>query len=82
MCASASDCVMCRVWQVDAYFCATLGQGSPRYRFLRQAMMCRRALLLLDGMDEGGKGKAQIERHLQQVLLPQGHPMLLTLAAR
>ena len=41
----------------DAYLCATLGRAAPRYRFLRQAMMARRALLLIDGMDEGGLGK-------------------------
>ena len=62
----------------DAFLAATLGEASPRYRFLRQALMARRALLLLDGMDEGGRGKAQIERHVKEVLLPQGHAILLT----
>ena len=48
------------------------------YRFLRQAMMSRRALLLLDGLDEGGTNKNEIERHVTEVLAPQGHVILCT----
>ena len=35
--------------------------------------MARRGLLLLDGLDEGGTLREQVERHVQQVLAPQGH---------
>ena len=55
----------------DAYLRATLGRATPRYRFLRQAMMARRALLLLDGMDEGGHGERRI---LTLTLTPNPNP--------
>ena len=45
---------------------------------LRQALFARRTLLLLDGLDEGGTGRAQIEKHVTEVLAPQGHVMLVT----
>jgi hypothetical protein len=45
---------------------------------LRQAMASRRALLLLDGLDEGGEKREQIERHVTEVLAPQGHILLAT----
>ena len=45
---------------------------------LRQALMARRALVLLDGIDEGGKARDAIERHVTEVLAPQGHVMLIT----
>ena len=48
------------------------------YRMLRQAMMARRALLLLDGLDEAGAKRADIERHVVDVLAPQGHVLLCT----
>ena len=56
----------------------TLGGESARYRFLRQAMAARRCLLLIDGIDEGGHKKLEIETHLTKVLAPQGHLMLVT----
>lgn len=40
--------------------------------------MARRALLLIDGVDEGGVQRAQIEDHIVNVLAPQGHTMLVT----
>ena len=43
-----------------------------------QAMMARRALLLIDGIDEGGELREAIERHITEVLAPQGHVMLVT----
>lgn len=43
-----------------------------------QAMMARRALLLLDGLDEAGAMRGAIERHVTEVLAPQGHVMLVT----
>ena len=48
------------------------------YRALRQAMMARRVLLILDGMDEGGKATAAIEKHVSEVLAPQGFVLLVT----
>jgi hypothetical protein len=43
-----------RAWNwVDAYLCLVHGLGSELYRFLRQAMVARRVLLLIDGIDEG-----------------------------
>ena len=54
-------------------------EASPQlYRMLRQAMMARRALLLLDGLDEGGALRIEIERHVQEVLAPQGHTVFAT----
>ena len=48
------------------------------YRMLRQAMMARRTLLLIDGLNEGGASRDAIERHATKVLGPQGHVMLCT----
>ena len=45
---------------------------------LRGAMHARCALLLLDGVDEGGRKRAAIERHVTEVLAPQGHSLLVT----
>mgnify|MGYP000894950872 FL=1 len=61
---------------VDAYL--SLAEGPEVYRMLRQAMMARRALLLLDGLDEAGAKRAEIEQHVVEVLAQQGHVMLCT----
>ena len=63
---------------VDAFLQSEYGAGSDIYRFLRQAMLARRALLLIDGIDEGGTARAAIERHIVDVLAPQGHTMVVT----
>ena len=63
---------------VDAFLQLTYGADSEVYRMLQQAMMARQALLLIDGIDEGGKVRADIERHITQVLAPQGHLMMVT----
>ena len=64
---------------VDAYLRAELQPSAPNvYRFLRQALMARRALVLLDGVDEGGAKRSEIERHVTEVLAPQGHLLLCT----
>ena len=60
---------------LDAYLRAEHGDGAL-YRFLRQAMTARRALLLLDGLDEGGAKRDEIEAHVAEVLAPQGHVLL------
>jgi hypothetical protein len=61
---------------VDAYL--RLTEKPEVYRMLRQAMMARRALLLLDGLDEAGAKRTEIEQHVVEVLAPQGHVMLCT----
>ena len=63
---------------VDAYLRLEHGQGSPLYRMLRQAMAARRAPILLDGLDEGGELREEIEQHVVTVLAPQGHMLLCT----
>ena len=68
-----------RSWNwVDAFLQCVHGAGSDLYRMLRQALMARCALVLLDGIDEGGKARDAIERHVTEVLAPQGHVMLVT----
>ena len=41
-------------------------------------MAARRALLLLDGLDEAGGRRDEIEGHVASVLAPQGHLLLCT----
>jgi hypothetical protein len=63
----------------DAYLRLEHEASRPAlYRMLRQAMMARRALLLLDGLDEAGAKRDEIERHVVDVLAPQGHVLLCT----
>ena len=40
--------------------------------------MARRALILVDGLDEAGTVRDQIETHVAEVLTPQGHVLLAT----
>jgi len=64
---------------IDAYLRLEHEASRPAlYRMLRQAMMARRALLLLDGLDEAGAKRADIELHVVEVLAPQGHVLLCT----
>ena len=68
-----------RSWNwFDAFLQCVHGAGSDMYYMLRQALMARRALVLLDGIDEGDKARDAIERHVTEVLAPQGHVMLVT----
>ena len=61
---------------VDAFL--SLEHPPPVYRFLRQALAARRALILLDGLDEAGGRRAEIESHVAGVLALQGHVLLCT----
>ena len=64
---------------IDAYLRLEHEASRPAlYRMLRQALMARRALLLLDGLDEAGAKRADIELHVVEVLAPQGHVLLCT----
>jgi len=64
---------------IDAFLRLEHEASHPAlYRMLRQAMMARRALLLLDGLDEAGAKRDEIERHVVEVLAPQGHVLLCT----
>ena len=40
--------------------------------------MARRALILIDGLDEAGQIRDEMERHVAEVLAPQGHVLLAT----
>ena len=63
---------------VDAYLRLEYGDHPSIYRFLRQSMMARRALILLDGLDEGGVTRTKILTHVKTVLAQQGHVMVVT----
>ena len=65
-------CAFANAWNwIDAYLRCVHGAGSSAYAMLRQAMVARRALILLDGMDEGGEAREAIETHVLEVLAPQ-----------
>jgi hypothetical protein len=64
---------------IDAFLRLEHEASRPAlYRMLRQAMMARCVLLLLDGLDEAGAKRDDIERHVVDVLAPQGHVLLCT----
>ena len=64
---------------VDAFLKAEHGATLPDYYLmLRQALVSRRVVLLLDGIDEGGVARGRIERHVADVLRPQGFTMVCT----
>ena len=63
---------------VDAYVQVQF-EGKPAVqRMLRQAMLSRRAVLILDGLDECGDSRRLFERHIASVLVPQGHMIVAT----
>ena len=72
--------VFANTWNfVDALLYIEHAASRPAlYLALRQALMARRALLLIDGLDEGGARHEEIERHVTEVLAQQGHVMLCT----
>ena len=53
-------------------------RGSKQYRLLMQAVLERRCLFLVDGVDEAGGAKEEIERAIADELLDQGHKTIVT----
>ena len=63
---------------IDAYLELECHRHPAVYRFLRQALFARRALLLIDGLDEAGAQRSKMELHVTAVLARQGHVLLCT----
>ena len=61
---------------VDAYLQLVHAEQPALHRMLRQALMARRALLLIDGLDEAGAARTRIEQHVVTALA--GDLMLCT----
>jgi len=61
---------------VDAHL--ALACAPAHAAALRQAIAARRALLVIDGLDEAGAMRERIECHVAEVLAPQGHVLLCT----
>ena len=53
-------------------------RGSKQHRLLMQAVLERRCLFLVDGVDEAGGAKEEIERAIADELLDQGHKTIVT----
>ena len=53
-------------------------RGSKQHRLLMQAVHERRCLFLVDGVDEAGGSKEEIERAIADELLDQGHKTIVT----
>ena len=71
--------VFASAWNwIDAFLRLEHGAEASSYLMLRQAMMARRALILIDGLDEAGQIRDEMERHVAEVLAPQGHVLLAT----
>ena len=72
-----------RAWNwVDAYLQSEYGAGTDLHRMLRQAMASRRALLLVDGIDEGGAAREEIERCAADASSPGGLRPCAEIASR
>ena len=52
--------------------------GTKQHRLLMQAVLERRCLFLVDGVDEAGSAKKEIERAIADELLDQGHKTIVT----
>ena len=53
-------------------------RGSAQHRLMMQAVHERRCLFLVDGVDEAGGAKEEIERAIADELLDQGHKTIVT----
>ena len=60
---------------VDTWVCI---KHHKYQRMLRQALLARRLLVIIDGIDEGGDSKSRIEEQVTSILCPQGHPLVVT----
>ena len=75
----ASPSTFTDAWNwIDAFLRIEYANDLELYLMLRQAMMARRALILLDDLEEGSTMRAQIETHIAGVLGMQGHPLVCT----
>lgn len=65
---------------IDAYLqCLCVNEKwAMVYPMLRQAMISRRTLLLLDGVDEAGQATETLCMHVVEVLRAQGHAMVVS----
>ena len=70
---------------IEAYSSLVHGKASPRHAFLRQLLISRRCLVLIDGLDEGGttnEGDSwslrSIASHAHEDLVTQGHAVVAT----
>eukprot|EP00935_MAST-01C_sp_MAST-1C-sp1_P002661 g2661.t1 len=63
---------------IERYLESQHGRDSMRYRLLMQAVHERRCLFLVDGVDEAGDDKDEIERVIVDELLDEGHKMIVT----
>ena len=53
-------------------------RGSAQHRLMMQAVHERRCLFLVDGVDEAGGAKEEIERAIADELLDEGHKTIVT----
>ena len=70
---------------VDAFSSLVYGASSTRHAMLRQLLISRRCMLLIDGLDEGGvtaqgdgHGLRSIAAHVLEDLVLQGHAVVAT----
>jgi hypothetical protein len=63
---------------IQRYLESQHARGSNQHRLLMQAVHERRALFLIDGIDEAGGAKEEIERVIATELLDQGHKTIIT----
>ena len=66
---------------VDAYLSLEYGEKTDAYHMLRMSLLCRNAIILIDGINEAtseGGIRESIERHITEVLAPQGHVLVVT----
>ena len=64
---------------IERYLASQHGpRGSKQHRLLMQAVLERRCLFLVDGVDEAGGAKEEIERAIADELLDQGHKTIVT----
>jgi hypothetical protein len=63
---------------LDAYIATKFPKHTSTYKYLRQAILERRVLVLLDGFDEAGSKQSLAEEFLRDQLLGQGFAVLFS----